>query len=33
MVFDRYLSGFDAQKTCHWRKEEGMEEEEKVSGD
>lgn len=26
----RYFTGFDAQETCHWRKEEGLEEEEKV---
>lgn len=32
MVIGRYLSGFDAQETCHWRQEEGMEEEAKVSG-
>ncbi|MCD7456115.1 40S ribosomal protein [Datura stramonium] len=25
MVHDRYLSGFDAQETCHWRQEEGLE--------
>lgn len=27
----RYLSWFHAQETCHWRKEEGLEEEAKVN--
>lgn len=30
LIVSRYFTGFDAQETCHWRKEEGMEEEEKV---
>lgn len=30
-VLGRYFSGFDAQEACHWRQEEGLEEEEKVS--
>lgn len=29
-LVDRYLSWFYAQETCHWRQEEGLEEEEKV---
>ena len=29
LVF-RYFSGFYAQEACHWRQEEGMEEEAKV---
>ena len=33
MVLDfvRYLSRFHAQETCHWRQEEGLEKEAKVS--
>ncbi|KAL0306301.1 UNVERIFIED_CONTAM: 40S ribosomal protein S8 [Sesamum radiatum] len=29
LVFSRYFTGLDAQEACHWRKEEGLEEEEK----